>query len=95
LLAKRDEQYREEMIEQHPSQTFEFARGEREELLRRRSSGTLAQDPWCRPTDGALSPRESQREEDYQAAERELRYGLPDSPGEAIAVVGGSPVRFR
>jgi hypothetical protein len=91
IAKTQDEQWRAEMVENHPSQQFEFARYEREELLRRRMSGTNA-EPYR--TDGALSPREQQRERDYEIAARTLQYGLPDSEGEPVAVKGGIPVRF-
>lgn len=96
IKAKSEEQYRLETEEAHRNQNFEFARREREELLREQQSGYLAQNSWIR-NDGPLSPREQQQVTEKEAKGRELRYGLPDSPEDmpAVAVRGGLPVRFR
>ncbi len=96
VVEAKTQQFEAEMAEQHISANFEFARQEREELLRRRQSGSLAQPYYLQPN-GPLSPRETKRETEYEQKARELQYGLPDSAEDmpAVAVKGGLPVRFR
>lgn len=99
IRRQREAIWRKEEAEAHPSVEFEFARDEREELARRAISGPLGQRGGVYPFTpaGALSPREAQRELDYQEAIRLHAGGLPDSPEDmpAVAVIGGPPAVFQ